>query len=106
MRSVSRREFGAIASTVLVALGLGAACRLAGEASVARAGRLSARPKTNVTTSAAGTQGSWWTVRCRTNRGSLCRTERPTRFFPSIDEVPPDIAGEGIAFVAEKVGTK
>jgi phospholipase/carboxylesterase len=55
MRSVSRREFAAMAGTMLGSLALGTACRVEGDASSANEGRLSARPQSNLTTSAAGT---------------------------------------------------
>jgi phospholipase/carboxylesterase len=55
VRSLDRREFGAIAGTVLGSVVLGSGCRLAGEASAANEGRLTARPKRDISTTASGT---------------------------------------------------
>jgi phospholipase/carboxylesterase len=54
--SLNRREFGAIAGTVLGSVVLGGGCRLAGEAAAANEGRLTARPKRTATMPASGTQ--------------------------------------------------
>ena len=56
MHSLNRRQFGAIAGTILGSLAFGSACRLEGEAFGADEGRLTARPKRNATTSASGTK--------------------------------------------------
>jgi phospholipase/carboxylesterase len=53
---VTRRRFGAIAGGALASFTLGGACRIETEPSQGHDGRLSARPRANATTSAAGTQ--------------------------------------------------
>lgn len=51
---ITRRHFGAIAGGFLASFALGQACRRGSEAREADAGRLAARPRANVKTSAAG----------------------------------------------------
>lgn len=51
---ITRRRFGAIAGGVLAPFAFGDACHRAGEPSPADEGRLTARPRANITTSAKG----------------------------------------------------
>jgi len=55
-RPVTRRRFGAIAGGVLASFALGEACGLAGEPREGNDGRLTARPRGDVKTSAQGTR--------------------------------------------------
>jgi len=52
--TLNRREFGIITGTTLVSVALGSACRRFGGAVMASDGRLTARPRTGVKTSATG----------------------------------------------------
>jgi phospholipase/carboxylesterase len=53
---ISRRQFGALAGAMFAPLALGDACQLALEQGVGSDGRITARPKTDVKTTAAGTR--------------------------------------------------
>jgi phospholipase/carboxylesterase len=53
---ISRRQFGALAGAMFAPLAFGDACQLAVEQSIGRDGRVAARPKSGVTTTAEGTR--------------------------------------------------